>query len=167
MSDIYATEYYAIVWDEKEQAPVDIPFSSSFELVTECGTAEVDADEATLAAYRAWEAAKAEAREKQGRERLVQRLISKHSSAALGTEVIVLKGRKVPKGTIGTVFWLKNGRAGVRTSDRKDARGRWVDVVWVDADYLGNTEKFNLSDHWDPSDPHFQEMDAYAQSLLS
>jgi len=170
MSDVYAIEYYAVVWDDKTQAPMSIPVSSNFELVRENGTAVVDADEATLAAYRAWQAEKQAAEEKLLREllreRTVKGLIQQHNKADIGKKVVVLRGRKVPKGTVGIVFWLRDGRAGVRTSDRKEGRN-WADVVWVDVDYLGNIDGFNLRDHMDPSEPHFQEMEAYAQSLIS
>lgn len=53
-----------------------------------------------------------------------------------GKLVRVVRGRKVPKGIQGVLFYMKETaygmNCGLRTSDRKDARGRWQDAVWVD-----------------------------------
>lgn len=53
-----------------------------------------------------------------------------------GRLVRVVKGRKVKPGIQGILFYMKETiygvNCGLRTSDRKDARGRWQDAVWVD-----------------------------------
>lgn len=57
-----------------------------------------------------------------------------------GDSVRVVAGRKVPKGTTGVIFWQGENQwgksVGIRTSDRKDTRGRWADVHFVKPSYL-------------------------------
>ncbi len=52
-----------------------------------------------------------------------------------GDRVRVVKGRKVPKGTEGTAFWIGSNHygtsVGVALSDRKDDRGRFADVQFI------------------------------------
>jgi len=52
----------------------------------------------------------------------------------VGKTVQVVRGRKIPQGTRGIVFYQKEGRwgtqLGIRTSDRKEGRN-WADAVWV------------------------------------
>ena len=52
-----------------------------------------------------------------------------------GDVVEVYKGRKIPKGTIGTVFWSQSSqygtKLGIRTSEEKDDNGKWKDVTFV------------------------------------
>ena len=39
----------------------------------------------------------------------------------------------VPEGKVtGTLWWRKDRRISIRTSDRKNAQGNWADVVWCD-----------------------------------
>jgi hypothetical protein len=59
-----------------------------------------------------------------------------------GTVVTVVRGRKFPKGLTGKVFWMGEDRfgglkLGVAMSERKDAQGRNVDVMWIAS---GNVE---------------------------
>ena len=65
-------------------------------------------------------------------------LVDAHNRVEHGKVMQVVRGRKVPKGTEGRVFWMRDGRVGLALSDRKDARGYHADVVWVDAGYLVN-----------------------------
>jgi hypothetical protein len=62
-----------------------------------------------------------------------------------GDVVEVYKGRKIPKGTIGTVFWSQCGqygtKLGLRTSEEKDESGKWKDVVFV---ALNNCKRINV-----------------------
>lgn len=52
-----------------------------------------------------------------------------------GSTVTVVRGRKVPLGITGKVFWIGENQYGMKVgmnlSDRKDERGRNVDVVWT------------------------------------
>lgn len=48
-----------------------------------------------------------------------------------GEYVLILTGPEADKS--GIVFWERNGRLGVATSDRKDASGKNADVAWVNA----------------------------------
>jgi hypothetical protein len=69
-----------------------------------------------------------------------------------GDKVEVVGGRKVKKGTVGHVFWLGDSgygvSAGVRFSDTKDARGRYVDVQFIAPRFLKilNPPTFSLTD---------------------
>jgi hypothetical protein len=62
------------------------------------------------------------------------------NSPVRGKVMEVVRGRKVPTGTVGTVFWVGDGRVGLALSDAKDASGRNKDVAWVNSEYLVNTD---------------------------
>lgn len=69
-----------------------------------------------------------------------------------GDKVEVVGGRKVKKGTVGHVFWIGDSgygvSVGVRFSDTKDARGRYVDVQFIAPRFLKilNPPTFCLTD---------------------
>jgi hypothetical protein len=60
----------------------------------------------------------------------------------------VVRGRKVPKGTVGRVFWLRDGRVGLALTEQRDDNGKLKDVAWVNADYLENAEDFPGYEAW-------------------
>lgn len=52
--------------------------------------------------------------------------------------VRVARGRKVPIGTVGRVFWTGTdgygkAKVGIALDDTKDARGRYANIVWIAA----------------------------------
>lgn len=53
-----------------------------------------------------------------------------------GKRMEVTRGRKVKPGTVGVVFWAKDGRVGLDVTGKRDARGYAVDPVFVPAEYL-------------------------------
>jgi hypothetical protein len=61
--------------------------------------------------------------------------IAANPTLAKGQTYKVVRGRKVPHGTTGKVFWFGDKgwgmSVGLSTSDRKDPRGRNLDVVFV------------------------------------
>lgn len=54
-----------------------------------------------------------------------------------GHRVRVIRGKRVPVGTEGMVFWLDEPtyptRIGIALNSVKDERGRFINVVWVPA----------------------------------
>lgn len=115
-------------------------------------TAAVDASPEVFAAYEAHlEAERARVRAEEEARRAVERAeleLRERAAVDRGRFVVVAKGRKVPVGIVGRVFYTTEGtfgdRAGVatstRTEQRMSARGRMVDaavdVVWVAASNL-------------------------------
>jgi hypothetical protein len=90
------------------------------------------ADDAEQALYEAWRRAKANA----ARERRLKEEAAREArTVRKGKTVKVVKGRKVPRGTVGKVIWVGDGRWGKRvglaTSDLRDDRGWHVDVEWT------------------------------------
>lgn len=69
-----------------------------------------------------------------------------------GDTVRVVKGRKIPKGTVGKVFWKGETRfgwsVGVALSDRKDASGKYADVAFTSPSNLEvvNAPTYALTD---------------------
>lgn len=53
-----------------------------------------------------------------------------------GKRMEVIRGRRVKPGTVGTVFWVRDGRVGLDVTGRRDERGYVVDPVFVPAEYL-------------------------------
>jgi len=150
MSDVWASCSYAIVY-----SPETIQYAgqegsgfqtirtgcSEFSGVYDATVTVVDATEEIKAAYAAFLAGKAagESFARAEREQAAHeaRVLAEKRRIANGKLVRVTRGRKVPKGTQGRVFWMKDDtwgvRLGIATSDRKDARGRNLDVAWVAA----------------------------------
>lgn len=170
MSDIYADIYFAVVWNPDTQAPETVETHSAFELDRRRAIVKVDATPEVRAAYKAYREAETkrfEAQEaRRALENLVQNEFKRHCEPQVGQTVVVTRGRKVKKGTNGVIFWMKNGRAGVRTSDRKDTKGQWADVVWVNVAYLTNMAPFQIENVIEPGDARFAEAKAYAEILM-
>lgn len=151
MSDVWDNLQYAQVWDEEKQSTQDICLGWG----TPASTAEVDATEAVLAKVEAY---KAECERKRYERQIrhdVFHAIQAHRSPKPGKQMVVARGRKVPKGTVGVVFWLGedsygNAKAGIRTSDEKDGR-KWKDVVWVAARHLEPVDAFDVVEHFSPA----------------
>jgi biotin carboxyl carrier protein len=139
MSDVYADVTYAECWDAEKGKLVEWAYANSeFGYHSHHLSVEVDATPETLAAVAAYkvklEEAAAAAREA-AKEAARQ---AELATPRKGKVVVVARGRKVKKGTTGTVIWYGAGksfgygpapmRAGV-----KDANG---EVHWVDAKHL-------------------------------
>ena len=147
MSDIYADQWYALVWDPEKGEPRKVLTASSFELSTVSCTAEVDATPEVRAAYEGrlarLEAAQKVANEARCRAAAEQHARELHDAPTDGKRMLVVRSWKaVRRGTEGEVFWVRGNRVGLRTSDRKED-GRWADVVWCQASQLRNAEPFS------------------------
>lgn len=152
MSDVWAPIVYATVWDEERQETTEY----TLELHDSCGgvyaSAEVDATPEVLVKYEAYKARKELDRQESARLKEIERFEIEHNKVERGKRMMVTRGRKVAKGTTGKVFWLGvdhwgNTKAGLALSDERDSRGRYSDVVWVNAGYLAPCEKFQVPSH--------------------
>jgi hypothetical protein len=110
MSDVWAWVTYARVWDG---AAVKLVPVSNSEFGAH-GTVVADATPAVLAAVAAFEAAAAVAAEKARVAATVDYEIAVAMKVAVGKDVTVVKGRKVKVGSAGRVFWMGDGRYGMR-----------------------------------------------------
>jgi hypothetical protein len=139
MSDVYTWATFALVWTGSEAREVLV--NANFECDQSGGAAVVDATPEVVAEWNAWKAAK-EARANEAR--LLRAEMDRQRELVApkkGRMVEVVKGRKVPVGTAGLVFWegtdnYGNAKLGLATSNRKTIRnGResYADVVWVAA----------------------------------
>lgn len=63
----------------------------------------------------------------------------KNYKIKLGDTVKVYKGRKVEKGTVGTIFWMKDSPYGVKIGigNNKGVDGKYANVYWT---YLKNVK---------------------------
>lgn len=68
-------------------------------------------------------------------ELLVAYTTERSTTITNGDTVCVVKGRKIPKGTRGIVFWNGETRygssVGIRFSDKKDSSGKYIDVEFT------------------------------------
>lgn len=114
MSDIYANQTYVKVFDPTSKTVDWVLVSSSFELETRHGLVDYDIESGQYAqdyqdyldecARQAEEAKKAqEARILAQKEEDAKRFLLE---PAKGVRCKVVKGRKVPKGTTGEIFWV-------------------------------------------------------------
>lgn len=92
------SDFYAVCWDQKKKTIVDIEYDT-----TRCGGggwAKVDAtDEIIREAYRWYKTIGRGIFDKEENPRQAK-VIRK------GDTVKVIRGRKIPKNTVGTIFWL-------------------------------------------------------------
>jgi len=137
MSDIWADDFYAVVWTGT--MPTRVFLYSNFELQDQVARATIDATPEVLAAYKAWQEAQAEQARKAEQARCDREAAERAEIAAKdpqkGRRVRVVRGRNVPIGTEGVVIWRGSNdygeRVGIATSDRRDANGKNLDVVWT------------------------------------
>lgn len=92
------SDWYMVVWNTAENKPETIEFASTRGWSYPCYGSSPDATPEVLAAYEAWEKDYAE---KMRREREA----AEAKLPKVGRTVRVVKGRKLPKGTTGRVFW--------------------------------------------------------------
>jgi len=146
MSDIYSDERYASVWNPEKNRVEAVHLGGAFELNTKSGDAVVDILPKYLEIHIGQVEADQKAREEAYRKRMAEeahkRALDAHNAPEKGKVMRVVRGRKVPQGTTGKVFWIGDGRVGLALSDEKDERGWHKDVAWVNAAYLENTEPF-------------------------
>lgn len=147
MSDIWADVSTTQVWDASKGTIETVSLGVHFDLCLTFGRAEVDAPADIMAAAEAIRQSVADqikaAREAAARERgRIAAEVAFHRPEK-GKLMQVVRGRKVPKGTIGRVFWLDSprnpSRVGLAVTERK-VGGRYADVVWVDSKYLKNLD---------------------------
>jgi hypothetical protein len=101
------SDFYATVWDEETESVKEIMYASTRSWTYPNG-AKVDATPDVR--HKAAEADYADR---------LPRMMKHNVEAAKnrfdsGTTVKVVRGRKIPKGVVGTIFWINNGQWGVR-----------------------------------------------------
>jgi hypothetical protein len=145
MSDIYADAYHAVVWDAPSGCWKTIETHTAFECDSRYARIIIDASPELQAQWVAHQVAEQkqrdEARAAYWHRRVLEQAMERHNAAVIGKEMVVAKGRKVTIRTKGIVFWVRNGRVGLRTSDRK-VNNNWADVVWVNESNLRNVQPF-------------------------
>lgn len=133
------SDFYAIVWDEATQSIKNVDYDTT--RGGGGGNAVIDATDEVKAKANAY-------LEVWSYNRLVAADREAAAKVTKGRRVRVKKGRTAPVGVEGTVFWVGEARRfnhygpasvriGIATSDRKDERGRNIDVVWS---YAHNVE---------------------------
>lgn len=113
------SDFVAVVWDFETQAPKRVVFAST-RAWSYPNHAKVDATPEVLEAYAAYKAAA----HKVEMDRLYALAIHAHLRPSKGQMVRVFKGRKVPVGTQGEVFWsgfdhYGNPKVGIKVEDKK------------------------------------------------
>jgi hypothetical protein len=116
------SDFYAIVWDAAEGRTREVWYATTRGW-TYRNSAAVDATEEVWAAYNAWRQARAD-------EAAAAQAAWEAAQPRKGRTVTVVKGRKVPLGTTGTVIWTGPGYRGGERVGIKDAEG---EVYWTAA----------------------------------
>ncbi len=92
------SDWYAICWDERKQAVVEVEYDTT--RAGGGGCAEIDATPEVLREVYRWY-------KRMGRQHFDTRTNPEQAQKIRkGDTVKVIRGRKVPKGTVGVVFWL-------------------------------------------------------------
>lgn len=148
MSDVWENFTYVIYWNGPMDnllagRPAEMCIDRGWSGSTYSINATLDATPEVLEAYSAWTAGRqrGEARARALAyydERQREEIEARNNPAVRGRYVRVSRGRKVPIGTEGLVFWIGQDnyggtKIGIATSTREDSRGRFADVVWTAA----------------------------------
>jgi hypothetical protein len=138
MSDVWEWQTFAIVFDETTCGFERILVSGGNWRPLESHKAVVDATPEILEVYDIWKKGKLFRTHECGYDERERKTYIERTTVSNGKWVVVDKGRKVPKGTKGIVFWSGidnwgNLKVGIATTPRKDARNRYADVVWCAA----------------------------------
>jgi hypothetical protein len=131
MSDIFERHTYARVFDNETGAFKVVFLFSDYggSYSDETRAATVDATESILALYEADKAVTAAKKALARAEEALEEALSEARRPGRGKTLKVVKGRKIPKGTVGTCFWIGNGDYGVRVG-LKTAAG---ETLWTAA----------------------------------
>lgn len=140
-SDDWSWATWAKVWDGCQIREVLV--NAHHPCCPSTATATVDATPETLAAASAWTQAQDAQRLREEQMLREETARVEASKPRMGRIVEVYKGRKIPHGTKGFVFWegtdnYGNAKIGIATTNRKvQAPGKkfanFVDVIWVAA----------------------------------
>lgn len=103
------SDFYAIVWDAAEKRTKKIVYAST--RYAGGGWCTVDATPETLAAATAYNQALAYTFALESHVKAERALVQ---APVIGSDVLVIKGRKVKKGTEGRIFWRGEGSYGAR-----------------------------------------------------
>lgn len=138
------SDWHVVVWDDEKNQIEDFMYATTRGWSYPNG-ASVDATEEVKAKAAAWAYNKL-------RKSTWQKYLSELARPEKGDLVTVVKGRKVAKGTTGTLFWIGQKatyggysrwsqtevtKCGVALDDEKDERGFYKNVAWT---YLENLE---------------------------
>lgn len=121
MSD-YGLSREARVWDPETKSPKVVTYAYEDMPGTSWGKCEVDATPEVLEAYAAYTKAREE-------ERRLEQATRSAKMVRRGVPVVVVRGRKVAKGTAGEVFWVGESNWGTRVGFKTATQ----EVVWVSA----------------------------------
>lgn len=146
MSDVYADVSYAECWDAEQGKLVEWTLGNSeFGRHGNVISVEVDATPETLAAVEAWKAAEEIKRLAAVAAAKEAARLADLATPDKGKIVVVARGRKVAKGTVGEVFWVGVGRAfkpwlpapvrcGIRVTNGQSPLHE--ETVWVEMKHL-------------------------------
>lgn len=109
------SDFYMTVWNPETKQPQEIQFGTTRGWSYPTLGSHVDATPAVQAEYETWLAEKR-------REAEAARAAELARAPGRGKTLKVVKGRKVPKGTVGVCIWVGNGTWGERVGI-KDSQG--------------------------------------------
>lgn len=137
MSDVYCMARYAtVVLDDGTTEEIWISDDSGMRKSTPTGVPTVDILPMLKIRYLIQQLIQKAIQDEQDRRRYADQEALRRNTPAKGKVMTVVSGRKVPRGTTGTVFWIMENRVGLALSGAKNAKGHYIDVAWVDAKHL-------------------------------
>ena len=114
MSDVYAFVSYAVVFNAATGSFQEVRLNSDMDMDTTATTATVDASADIQSMYLLSEEIKETEAKLASLKRGMARQVESVKAPVKGRTVKVVKGRKVPVGTVGTCFYVGQGDYGVR-----------------------------------------------------
>jgi hypothetical protein len=123
MSDVYADVLHATVYNVEKDAFEDVYVRAYFECDSGERGAAVDATPEVRDLYEAHQAVEEAKQHLLEAQRCRARMLAALKAPAKGRKVKVVRGRKVPIGTVGECFYLQDGdfgpRVGIKDADNQ------------------------------------------------
>lgn len=133
MSDIWADVTRVKVWNPDTEQPETVNLQYHFELNSKIGTSTKDCPQDIIDEWEASEKLKAAEAERVRQEQALAAHLEACKERVLepqvGERAIIYKGRKVPKGTTGVIFYKKEGHYGIRVGLKDfDGKSHWTSM---------------------------------------
>lgn len=162
----YDSYFYAVCWDESKSKVVEIEYDTTAHAGSSDATIDATA-RAIAKAYRAYF--------NQCRSDFDERLnVAQAKHVQKGDFVTVVRGRKIPKGTVGQVFWTGSIRNfySNRTEQRVGIMTDSEEKIYLPLDYVEVVDWESRLLHWKTRKAHIRRsatkmMPAWTRNALS
>lgn len=132
------SDYYAVIWNDEKAEPYEVLYASTRGW-TYPNSAIVDATGEVREKYDKYIEKMNAISNVNNIKREISAFVEDVKIPSKGKVCKVVRGRKVPVGTTGLLFWTGGdyGKCGLALDDKRDSKGRYANIAWT---YIKNVE---------------------------